>query len=59
MSKIGTICGSCAKAKGCIWPEGHMATLHEGLCSYCKKIKAVCSSGDWNWPDKEFHGMRD
>lgn len=56
---LGYICRECAEEKGCKWPYGHVATWHYGECPYCKQKTALCSTGDWNWPDRKPRGMRD
>lgn len=47
---IGYICSDCAKRLGAVWPEGHCATCHGGVCPECKEHKGLCSVDDWNWP---------
>ena len=54
-----SICRDCAKEKGGVWPEGHVATQWYGNCDYCHKRKACCSIGDWNWPNVDFSVRRD
>ena len=53
------ICNECAEAKGGTWPKGLLATWNNGTCLYCGKDVAVCSVGDWNWPDGKARGFRD
>ena len=53
------ICADCALRKGCTYPEGHLATAHEGECDCCGKIKTLLNVGDWDWPDGKARGMRD
>ena len=53
------ICTSCARAKGGQWPEGHVATMHAGICEYCGCEKSLTNIGDWDWSDGETRGMRD
>lgn len=45
-----TICTECAKAKGWTWPEGHLASEWEGICSVCHEQRGCCSSSDWRKP---------
>jgi hypothetical protein len=47
----GSICGDCAKANGAVWPNGHVATWSEGICSVCKQTVVTCAISDWDWPD--------
>ena len=44
------ICGECAKKREAVWPAGHEATWHIGVCDDCGKEKGVCSIDDWDWP---------
>lgn len=53
------ICSKCAKDKGGKWPKGHVATCHEGVCKYCNGKAMLANIGDYNWPDRKRHGMRD
>ena len=53
------VCTSCAETHGGTWPEGHVATWHEGECQVCGCNKSVANVGDWNWPDGKARGMRD
>jgi len=55
----GYICAECARELQATWPKGHCATFHVGECVQCGKDKAVCSTGDWDWPDRIQRGMRD
>jgi len=48
--ETGYICSKCATDKGAVWPEGHCATAHTGLCPECHGFASLCSVGDWNWP---------
>jgi hypothetical protein len=47
------LCSDCAKLNGAVWPEGHVATFHEGDCHFCKEKRAICCESDWNWPDRK------
>lgn len=57
------ICEGCAKAEGCTWPDGHVATFNcEYPCGYCGKRIAfdeggVCATSDWNFPAHTPRGM--
>ena len=53
------ICHKCADECGGVWPEGHCATFHTGICGICQKEKSLANVRDWNWPDKKARGMRD
>lgn len=44
------ICDECAKANGGCWPEGHVATFHNGICSWCRQEKGVTAPNDWGYP---------
>jgi len=46
----GYICTECAKRLGGVWPDGHCATCHGGVCPECKEHKGLCSVDDWDWP---------
>lgn len=50
------ICDACARERGGIWPEGHVATLALTECQYCNGDKhlsneAIAPWVDYNWPD--------
>jgi hypothetical protein len=47
----GYICSECARKNGAVWPEGHVATFHEGKCYTCKQQKVLCAVSDWSWPN--------
>jgi len=55
----GFICGTCAVALGGKWPDGHVATLHSGVCPVCGEERTLANVGDWKWPDRRRRGMRD
>jgi hypothetical protein len=57
--KSDYICSVCADEKGGVWPEGHAATMHSGICGLCGKTKTLANVGDWDWPDNKKIGMRD
>jgi hypothetical protein len=44
-----SICSSCAKANGAIWPTGHCATHWTGTCQVCGKETGLCDVSDWDW----------
>lgn len=50
------ICFECAKARGAVWPEGHVATMTEITCKYCngknQKEIFIAPWVDYNWPNK-------
>lgn len=51
------ICGACATKKGGVWPKGHVATLADMMCKYCKgkqQVEAFIAPWvDYNWPADE------
>ena len=59
----GFICSDCARALGGTWPDGHLATMHVGVCqccvAWCGAWKAMANVGDWDWPDRKPRGTRD
>lgn len=44
------VCTPCAKAKGCTWLEGHIASVWIWPCGFCGKQVEVCAKSDWKWP---------
>ena len=44
---LGYICADCATNLGGVWPKGHVATFHSGVCSSCDKTKQLASPSDW------------
>ena len=46
----GYICADCAKVRRGVWPAGHCATGHQGLCPDCGVSKGLASVDDWDWP---------
>jgi len=44
---IAYICEDCARAIGGVWPEGHVATIHTGICDVCKKELRLAHVFDW------------
>ena len=53
------VCNECAVAGGGIWPESHVATFWRGNCDACRRERACCAVGDYNWPKGLPHGWRD
>ncbi len=58
------ICFTCAKEKGGIWPEGHVATVAPIKCEYCNdknrlKDEASAPYVDFDWEDLETKHLRD
>lgn len=51
--EAGYICHQCADANGGVWPDGHCATFHGGVCPMCGKGKSLAAWDDWNWPDSQ------
>lgn len=49
----GMICADCARSEGGVWPEGHLATSHDGACMMCNRIMSICSWTDWDYPNKK------
>jgi hypothetical protein len=48
------ICNACAESKGLTWPTGHLATIHEGECPYCKQPgRRLSAITDWCYPGQE------
>lgn len=50
MKQPNYICSDCAEAKNGKWPEGHLATWHEGDCDICGEKKGLASVRDWIFP---------
>jgi len=46
----GYICFECARARGGVWPDGHVATISTGECPACKRKVSLASVGDYDWP---------
>ncbi len=46
----GSICKECATNHGGKWPDGHLATWHEGECDQCGRQEGVCCVTDWDFP---------
>jgi hypothetical protein len=53
------LCHECAERHGGVWPDGHCATQHFGVCDVCGEERALASVGDYDWPDGKRRGMRD
>lgn len=49
----GYICSTCAKKNGGKWPEGRIATFHNGTCGWCKEKAGVCGARNWGYPKYE------
>lgn len=52
------ICDACAKERGGVWPEGHVATLADVPCRYCddkhrKPGERIAPWVDFDWPEDE------
>lgn len=45
----GYICSMCARKYGGRWPKGHCATVHEGPCDICGKVRSLSCVNDWLW----------
>ncbi len=50
------ICFDCAEGKGLSWPDKHEATVHMGMCEYCKKEVPLTSVTDWMRPGQGHKG---
>ena len=59
LDKVCYICSKCAENNGGVWPDGHIATCHSGVCDICGEKKSLANVGDWNWSDGKHRGMRD
>lgn len=44
------LCSDCAEDLGGTWPDGHLATMHEGYCDVCGEKSALSHMTDWEWP---------
>ena len=53
------LCAECAKALGGTWPHGHVATVHNGVCTFCGRTRALAHHDDWNWSDQTSYPGRD
>jgi len=53
------LCAPCALILGGTWPDGHAATMHDGLCSRCRSKAALSHHDDWNWPGQKDYPGRD
>jgi hypothetical protein len=47
---VYSVCGTCARAHGGVWPAGHLATWSGGRCDACNEETAVCGLNDCAWP---------
>ena len=53
--KYSEACVDCALKAGGRWPEGHVATVHRGDCSVCKKeATTLIPTRDFVWKGKTF-----
>lgn len=57
--KSDYICRKCAEDNGGVWPKGHCATMHTGICGMCGGEYSLANVGDWDWPNNKKIGMRD
>lgn len=59
------ICTACAKERGGVWPERHVATLAAKMCLYCNGGKQLPTERfiapyvDYNWPNLDTSMLRD
>jgi hypothetical protein len=44
---INYLCHQCASDIGWSWPDGHVATQHEGVCDVCGKKRGLTCQNDW------------
>jgi len=47
--EAGYICNDCADKRGGKWPEGHVATFHDGTCGFCGQRAGLCAVDDYDW----------
>jgi hypothetical protein len=47
---VYSVCDTCARANGGVWPEGHLATWGVDRCHACGQETAICGVNDWSWP---------
>lgn len=47
---IGYICFACSSKLKAVWPKGHCATCHMGVCPECNTRQSLASVDDWDWP---------
>jgi len=59
LKNVHYLCFQCARKLGGTWPDGHVATQHEGACNVCGELLGLCNVGDYDWPDGKARGMRD
>ena len=45
-----SICDTCAKDKGGIWPKHHIATCWIGTCIVCNEPRGCAHVRDYRWP---------
>lgn len=48
------VCFDCGNKYGNGFPEGHVCTVHEGICGVCGKKKPVTEPRDFRWLKKEW-----
>lgn len=51
------ICDACAKERGGVWPDGHVATVADIPCKYCDDKNRVGPSApyiDYDWPRESY-----
>ncbi len=58
MKCVDYVCNECADAHGGVWPDGHVATFHQGECDQCGLRRALCSVDDYDWPNNKPRGWR-
>lgn len=47
------ICHDCAIDNGATFPNEHIATFHDDLCSVCGEFRVVTQPRDYRWPMNE------
>lgn len=46
----GWVCSDCAYKNGGLFPKGHCATFHAGICGWCSQKKTVTQPRDYGYP---------
>lgn len=53
------VCFDCAELCGHGAPEGHVCTVHIGICGVCGEKKAVTEPSDFRWLKPEWKSHKD
>lgn len=51
------ICNDCAISLGAKFPSGHVCTMWQGECYFCKDDTSCCATSDYDWPGKKLRPM--